>query len=137
MNPLLAPALFDMGRELIQRLIPDKQEQAKAELELMRLDQEGQINELATRMNAITKEAESADPWTSRARPAFLYVFYVVILMLVLVAPFVGIFFPEQMEQFFTNVGRGFDAIPEELWMTFTAGYLGYAGLRTMEKRKK
>jgi hypothetical protein len=103
----------------------------------MRLDQEGQINELATRMNAITKEAESDDPWTSRARPMFLYVFYVVILMLVLVAPFVGIFFPDQMEQFFTNVGRGFDAIPEELWWTFSAGYLGYAGLRTVEKRKK
>ena len=126
-----------MGRELIQRLIPDKQEQAKAELELMRLDQEGQINELATRMNAITKEAESSDPWTSRARPAFLYVFYMVILALVLVAPLVGIFFPDQMELFFINVGRGFDAIPEELWWTFSAGYLGYAGLRTVEKRKK
>lgn len=126
-----------MGREIIQRIFPDKQEQAKAELELMRLDQEGEIQELATRMNAITKEAESEDPWTSRARPMFLYVFYVVILMLVLVAPFVGIFFPEQMEQFFTNVGRGFAAIPEELWWTFSAGYLGYAGLRTVEKRKK
>lgn len=137
MNPLLAPALFDMGRELIQRLIPDKQEQAKAELELMRLDQAGQINELATRMSAITKEAESADPWTSRARPMFLYVFYIVILALVLVAPLIGIFFPSQMELFFINVGAGFRAIPEELWWTFSAGYLGYAGLRTVEKNKK
>ena len=126
-----------MGREIIQRIFPDKEQQAKAELELLRLDQEGEIQELATRMNAITKEAESDDPWTSRARPMFLYVFYIVILMLVLVAPFVGIFFPEHMEQFFTNVGRGFDAIPEELWWTFSAGYLGYAGLRTVEKRKK
>ena len=126
-----------MGREIIQRIFPDKEQQAKAELELMRLDQEGQINELATRMNAITKEAESSDPWTSRARPAFLYVFYMVILALVLVAPLVGIFFPDQMELFFINVGRGFDAIPEELWWTFSAGYLGYAGLRTVEKRKK
>ena len=126
-----------MGREIIQRIFPDKEQQAKAELELMRLDQEGQINELATRMNTITKEAESSDPWTSRARPAFLYVFYMVILALVLVAPLVGIFFPDQMELFFINVGRGFDAIPEELWWTFSAGYLGYAGLRTVEKRKK
>ena len=126
-----------MGREIIQRIFPDKEQQAKAELELMRLDQEGEIQELATRMNAITKEAESSDPWTSRARPAFLYVFYMVILALVLVAPLVGIFFPDQMELFFINVGRGFDAIPEELWWTFSAGYLGYAGLRTVEKRKK
>lgn len=137
MNPLLAPALFDMGRELIQRLIPDKQEQAKAELELMKIDQQGQIQEMASRMSAITKEAESTDPWTSRARPMFLYVFYIVILALVLVAPLIGIFFPNQMELFFINVGAGFSAIPEELWMTFTAGYLGYAGLRTVEKRKK
>jgi hypothetical protein len=137
MNPLFAPALFDIGRELIQRLIPDKQEAAKAELELMKIDQQGAIQEMATRMSAITSEAQSEDPWTSRARPMFMYVFYVVILSLVIVAPLIGIFFPNQMELFFINVGAGFNAIPEELWWTFSAGYLGYAGMRTIEKRKK
>lgn len=136
MNPLIAAGLFDVGKALIDRLIPDKAENAKATMELVKLDQQGELTELAARMDAITTEAKSEDPWTSRSRPSFLYVFYVVILSMVLVAPLLGIFFPEQMELFFLNVGRGFEAIPEELWWTFTAGYLGYSGLRTREKEK-
>lgn len=136
MNPLIAAGIFDVGKALIDRLIPDKTENAKATMELVKLDQQGELTELAARMDAITTEAKSEDPWTSRSRPSFLYVFYVVILSMVLAAPLLGIFFPEQMELFFLNVGRGFEAIPEELWWTFTAGYLGYSGLRTREKEK-
>jgi hypothetical protein len=31
-------------------------------------------------MAAVLAEAESPDPWTSRARPSFLYVMYVLLL---------------------------------------------------------
>lgn len=31
-------------------------------------------------MKAIIAEAQSRDPWTSRARPSFMYVMYVLIL---------------------------------------------------------
>lgn len=137
MNPLLASGLFDIGKSLIDRLIPDKEANAKAQLDLIKLDQDGQLQELAVRMDAIMSEAKSEDPWTSRARPSFLYVFYVVILSLVLVAPLIGVFFPEGMSIFFANVGKGFDAVPEELWWTFSAGYLGYSATRTFEKTKK
>ena len=34
------------------------------------------------------------------------------------------------------GVGAWLKAIPEEMWWLFGAGYLGYAGARTMEKRK-
>lgn len=81
-------------------------------------------------------EAQSNDKWTSRARPSFMYVFYIVILSMTLVAPIVGIFFPLGMETFFDNVSRGFVAIPEELWWAFSVGYLGYAGARSFEKTK-
>jgi len=136
MNPALIGGIFEIGKSLIGRLFPDPEQQAKAELELLAMQQTGELKELETRMSAILAEASSADPWTSRARPSFMYVFYGVILSLVIVAPLIGVFFPAQMELFFGNVGRGFAAIPEEMWWTFTAGYLGYAGVRTYEKNR-
>lgn len=136
MNPLVVGGIFEVGKELIQRLFPNPEERAKHEMELLKMQQSGELTELSTRMSAIVTEANSNDPWTSRARPSFMYLFYFVILNLVVVAPFVGIFFPAEMETFFKNVDMGFQAIPEELWWTFSAGYLGYAGLRTREKEK-
>ena len=35
---------------------------------------------LETQLQAIVAEASSADPWTSRARPNFLYVMYILLL---------------------------------------------------------
>lgn len=132
----IAPALFGIGEKLIDKLIPDPEAKAKAKLDLVVLQQQGELTELETRMSAILAEANSADPWTSRARPSFMYVFYFVLILLVIVAPFVGIFYPDQMAQFYTNVAAGFKAIPEAMWWAFTSGFLGYAGARTYEKTK-
>lgn len=133
----VASGLFSIGEKLIDRLFPDPEEKAKAARELMRLEQEGEFKRLSARMQAITAEAQSEDPWTSRARPSFLYVFYFVIISLVVIAPLIGVFYPSQMETFFANVEAGFEAIPQELWYVFTAGYLGYGTFRTIDKRKK
>lgn len=133
---ILAGGLFDIGKALIDKLVPDPKANAEAQLELMRLDQNGQLQELTTRMGGIMAEAQSTDPWTSRARPSFMYVFYTIILSMVVVAPILGIFFPTQMDLFFGNVGKGFGAIPEELWWTFSVGYLGYTGTKTFERVK-
>lgn len=133
---LLASGLFDMGRDLINKLVPDPQANAEMQLKLMQLDQNGQLQDLQTRMSAIVAEANSPDPWTSRARPSFMYVFYTIILFMVVVAPAMGVFFPIQMDMFFMNVGKGFGAIPEAMWWTFSAGYLGYAGTKSFEKMR-
>jgi len=89
------------------------------------------------RVSIMVAEASSADPWTSRARPAFMWVFYLVVISLVLIAPLVGVFFPPQMNQFYVNVAAGFKAIPEAMWATFTVGYLGYVGARQYGKTKR
>lgn len=136
MSALLVGGILDIGKTLIGRLFPDPEQRAKAELELLAMQQNGELEAAKIQMSAIIAEAQSADPYTSRARPSFMYVFYILLLSLVVIAPFVGVFFPEQMEVFFNNVGKGFDAIPEEMWWTFTIGYLGYTGARTYEKRK-
>ena len=88
------------------------------------------------RMSVLVAEASSTDPWTSRARPAFMYVFYAVIIVLVMIAPFVGVFYPAQMQQFYTNVAAGFTAIPDIMWQTFAVGYIGYSAARSYDKMK-
>lgn len=137
MNIPIVDGLFDIGGKLIDKLIPDPAAKAKAKMDLLQMRQDGELKELETRMSAIIAEANSSDPWTSRARPSFMYVFYFVVLSLVVIAPAVGVFFPEQMALFFANVASGFQAIPEEMWWVFTAGYLGYSGSRTFEKVRK
>lgn len=133
---VIASGLFDIAKGLIDKLIPDPQANAAAQLELMRLDQVGQLQELQTRMSAILAEANSQDPWTSRARPSFLYLFYIIVMFMVMLAPMLGIFYPEKMDLFFFNVSKGFSAIPDALWATFTAGFLGYSASKTYEQTK-
>lgn len=139
MNPLLLAPLINMGRSLIDRLFPDKiaqaAERAKAEQELVALQQSGRLQELQIQMSAILAEAQSPDPWTSRARPSFLYVIYLVVLLGVPMG-FLSAFQPEV-----AMMAEGFRAwlaaVPDALWALFGAGYLGYAGARSYEKGKR
>ena len=84
----------------------------------------------------IVAEASSADPWTSRARPSFMWVFYIMLISLGMLAPAVGIWFPNYMTLFFANVKLGLAAIPDSLYTLFGAGYLGYTGARSFDKIK-
>ena len=59
-------------------MIPDKDARARAKLELLALKHAKK--QIEARLSAIVAEAQSADPWTSRARPSFLYVMYALIL---------------------------------------------------------
>ena len=137
MNPLFIAPLLEVGKSLIERIFPDKTKQAaeraQAELALAQLQQDGTLKELGIQMSAILAEAQSADPWTSRARPSFLYVMYILILAAI---PF-GVFFafrPDTAMQVAAGVKAWLDALPEEMWWLFGAGYLGYAGARSFEK---
>jgi len=136
-NMAITELILGAAGKVLDKVLPDPVQRAAAEAELKRLDNEGQFKELELRYRAIVSEAGSDDPFTSRARPSFMYVFYVVILAMVVVAPLVGVFFPGQMDLFFQNAAKGFSAIPEPLWWTFTAGYLGYSGFRTFEKKNR
>ena len=84
----------------------------------------------------IVAEASSSDPWTSRARPAFMWVFYIMLVFIGMVAPAIGIWYPNYMTLFFMNVKLGLAAIPDSLYTLFGAGYLGYTGARSFDKVK-
>lgn len=129
-------SIIEVGMKIIDKIFPDPEQKSKAQLELLKQQQAGEFKELETRFEAIKAEASSTDKWTSRARPCFMYVFYTILLSLTIVAPVIGVQHPEAMATFFENVGKGFQSVPEELWWTFTAGYLGYTTARSYEKKK-
>ena len=139
MNPLILGPLIDVGKALIDRLFPDKvaqaAERAKAELELATLHQSGKLQEIQISLSAIMAEAQSSDPWTSRARPTFLYVIYMVIVLGVPMG-FLGAFYPDVAGRVADGFGKWLSAVPDSLWALFGAGYLGYTGARMWEKGK-
>ena len=65
---------------LLDKLIPDPKARDEAKLKLLELQGSQQMEATRTQISAIMAEAQSADPWTSRARPSFLYVMYTLLL---------------------------------------------------------
>ena len=76
----LFEALIGPLAAIIDKVIPDKAARDKAKLELVKLEGSQELEIVQARLAAIVAEAQSPDPWTSRARPSFLYVMYVMIL---------------------------------------------------------
>ncbi len=114
----------------------DAKDKEAFKLKAIELAQQGKFKEQEIQLSAILAEAKSADPWTSRARPSFLWCFYIILLYMVIIIPTVGVFYPEGMVQLYDNMKSGLNAIPDGLWNTFTVGYLGYTGARQWGKIK-
>src|SRR3546814_16778401 len=66
--------------KIIDKIIPDPDARDKAKLELLKLEGSQEMEAMKTQLSAILAEAQSVDPWTSRARPSFLYVMYALLL---------------------------------------------------------
>lgn len=126
---------LNIGSKLIDKLIPDPAQKAQAQLELLKLQQNGELEELRTETSAILAEANSADKWTSRARPTFLYVCYISILAAIPMG-IVSAISPSTA----TDIAKGYkawlDAIPQSMWQLMGIGYLGYVGGRSFDKWK-
>lgn len=134
-NPLVIGGIVDLLGKGIDRIFPDKNEREKAKLALLQAQQDGQLRELEISMSAIIAEANATDPWTSRARPSFMYVMYV-LLLASLPMGVLSAFSPETADAVATGFKNWLAAIPSDMWWLFGAGYLGYAGARTFEKSK-
>ena len=125
--------IVGVGLRILDKVIQDPAQRDSAKLELLKQQQVGALDELKISMSAILGEAQSPDPWTSRARPTFLYLMYAVIV-LALVGGILGIWFPTQVGRAADTIGRLLAAIPDSLWWLFGAGYLGYTGARSFDK---
>jgi len=133
MNPL---GWIGEAFNLLAKVLPDPVARAEAQAKLLEMQNAGKFKEEEFRYNAIVAEASSSDKWTSRARPSFMYVFYIIILWLAIVVPLVGLYSNEAMSSLVGHMKDGLAAIPDAMWATFTAGYLGYTTFRGLEKIK-
>ena len=132
--PLL-DSLISPITALIDKVIHDPAARDRAKLELLKLENSQELELLRTRLSAIVAEAGSADPWTSRARPSFLYVMYAMILWAIPMGLIAAVD-PEMA----LGIGNGMTAylraLPEELYALFGTGYLGYTAARTWGKAR-
>jgi hypothetical protein len=121
--------------KLLDKIIPDPQARDRAKLELLKLQGHQEMATIAAQMQAIVAEAQSTDPWTSRARPSFLYAMYALILWAIPMG-LIAAADPGMAK----GIGEGMTAylrgIPEELYALFGTGYLGYTAARTWGKVK-
>jgi hypothetical protein len=120
---------------IIDKIIPDREARDRAKLELIRLQGSQELEEIQTRLSAIIAEANSRDPWTSRARPSFLYVMYVMILWS-LPMGLIAAVRPEAARDIASGTNTYLSGLPEPLYALFGTGYLGYTAARQWGKAK-
>lgn len=119
---------------ILDDLFTSDEEREAAKLKLAKLEMEGKLENFKTQLSAILAEAQSKDPWTSRARPTFLYVVYVFILAAIPLG-ILSAFKPELAIAIAAGARAWLQAIPGELYALFGAGYLGYSHMRSGDKK--
>ena len=122
--------------KLIDKIIPDPEARDRAKLELLKLEGSQEMEAIKTRMTAIVAEANSTDPWTSRARPSFLYVMYTLLLWAIPMG-LIAAARPEMAKGIADGMNAYLAGIPEPLYALFGTGYLGYTVAREWGKAKK
>jgi len=130
LNALIAPIAG-----LIDKIIPDPKARDAAKIELLKLQNTQELELLNTQLSAIVAEAGSNDPWTSRARPSFLYVMYALLLWSIPMGLIAAVQ-PQMAHDIAMGMTRYLNNLPEPLYALFGTGYLGYTAARQWGKAK-
>jgi hypothetical protein len=137
MNPLLLSGLFDLGKGLIDRLFPDPAAKAAAQLELLKMQQAGDLAQLAAdtdlaKLQIQTNIAEAAGNWfTAGWRPCIGWVCGAGLAYAALIEPFARFI----AKVWFGYTGE-FPVIDTTLTMQILMGMLGLGAMRSVEKVK-
>lgn len=124
--------LLDDG---LNKIFPDPSQKATAEALVIKAHNDAAIALLSQQMSVMLAEAQSKDPWTSRARPSFLYVMYVMILVAIPMG-FVAAFRPDVAASVAQGMRAWLAAIPDAMWNMFGLCFTGYTISRGYEKVK-
>ena len=109
---------------IVEKLIPDKEAQAKAKIELLSLAQSGELKELEAAMSVITAEAKSEHWIVAAWRPITMLTFVAIIANNYLLYPYLSLFW----------VDAPLLELPESLWGLLKIGLGGYVVGRSVEK---
>lgn len=120
---------------LLDKLIPDPRAREAAQRELLRMEGTQELERVKTQMAAILAEAQATDPWTSRARPGFLYVMYALLLWSIPMGLIAAIR-PQTASAIAQAMNAYLAGLPEPLYTLFATGYLGYTVAREWGKTK-
>ena len=138
MNPLVISGLFSAAQSLIERFFPDKEKQAAAQLELLKMQQNGDLAQLAAdtdlaklQIQTNIEEAKSTNWWVAGWRPAIGWVCGAGLAYAALVEPFARF----AAKVWFGYTGD-FPIINSELTMQILMGMLGLGAMRSVEKVK-
>jgi Holin of 3TMs, for gene-transfer release len=129
-NALIAPIAA-----IIDKVIPDRELRDQAKLELVRLQGSQELETVQVQLSAIIAEASARDPWTSRARPSFLYVMYAMILWAIPMGLLAALD-PRAAHDIASGMNAYLGGLPEPLYALFGTGYLGYTAARQWGKAK-
>jgi hypothetical protein len=129
MNPLLLGPLFELGKGIIDRIFPDPAQKAAAELELMKMTQDGDLKQIMGQLEINAREAQHASVFVAGWRPFFGW------------AGGAGFVYATLLQPILAWVGaiKGWPAPPDVnidlLWVVVT-GLLGLGTLRSVDKAK-
>lgn len=130
MNPLLLAPLLELGKGLIDRLLPDPAAKAAAELELLKMTQDGDLKQILGQLEINAREAQNTSLFVAGWRPFFGWIGGLGFGYVVLVQPLLA----------WLAQSRGWPQPPtlnsDLLWVVVT-GLLGLGTLRSVEKTKK
>ena len=129
MNPLLLGPVFDLGGKIIDRLFPDPQAKAAAELELLKLTQSGDLQTVLAQLEINAREAQSASVFVSGARPFIMWICGLGLGYATLMQPALV----------WLSTIKGWPVPPDvntDVLMYVLGGLLGLGGLRSVEKVK-
>ena len=137
MNPLFIGPILEIGKGIINRLFPDPAAAAAAQLELLKMQQNGDLAQLAAdtdlaKLQIQTNIAEASGNWfTAGWRPCIGWVCGAGLAYAALIEPFA---------RFIAKVGFGyvgdFPVIDTNLTMQILMGMLGLGAMRSVEKIK-
>jgi len=129
MNPLILGGIFEIGKTLIERFIPDPGKKAAAEMEMFKMAAEGELKQIIAQLEINAREAAHPSVFVAGWRPAFGWCGALGFLYATVVQPIVVWY----------GLSKGWPAPPDInidlLWVVIT-GMLGIGGLRTFEKSK-
>ena len=129
MNPLILGPLFEMGKTLLDRFVPDPEAKRQAEMELIRMAADGELKQTIAQLEINAREAAHPSVFVAGWRPAFGWCGALGFLYATIGQPL----------RAWGAAIKGWPAPPalnlDLLWVVVT-GLLGIGGLRSVEKIK-
>ena len=129
MNPLILGPLFEMGKTLLDRFVPDPEAKRQAEMELVRMAADGELKQTIAQLEINAREAAHPSVWVAGWRPFFGWAGGAAFLYATIGQPLLAWY----------AATRGLPPPPTlnlELMWTVITGMLGIGGLRTFEKHR-